>query len=282
MFLDKDVCTTIGWSGGNELYSCSDDSTILKWSMNGEPMGKVCEMENTYFTDIHWFPTRNKKMLSSSPVASSPSSAGSAASASSLPSPMVLSSQQSATEVFVISCADGTFKLVSKLGRVEYTVDAHKGAVVCMRWNYDGTSIASGGEDGVIKIWSRGCQLRSTLATTGRCVYSLAWGPSNNEILYTCGRDLVIKPLQPSSKAMVWKAHDGPVIKVDWNPLTKLIVSGGEDGLYKVWDSYGRLVFQSSAFDYSITSVSWSPDGELFAVGSFNMLKICDKTGVSC
>lgn len=28
-----------------------------------------------------------------------------------------------------------------------------------------------------------------------------------------------------------------------------------------------------------ITSISWSPSGEVFAVGSFNLLKLCDKAG---
>src|SRR6218665_557161 len=36
----------------------------------------------------------------------------------------------------------------------------------------------------------------------------------------------------------------------------------------------------SSAFDYPITSICWSPDGDLFAVGSFNTLRLCDKRGV--
>ena len=159
--------------------------------------------------------------------------------------------------------------------------DAHKGAVVCLRWNYEGTAIVTGGEDGCLKVWNKGGQLRSTLTSTGKCVHSLVWGPSNEQVLFTCGKDLIIKAIHASSKHTQWKAHDGCVLKVDWNPLTKLIVSGGEDGRYKVWDSYGRIMFVSSPYDFSITSVSWSPDGELFAAGSFNMLKICDKTGVS-
>ena len=31
-----------------------------------------------------------------------------------------------------------------------------------------------------------------------------------------------------------WKAHDGVVLKVDWNPINNLIISGGEDCKYKV------------------------------------------------
>uniref|UniRef100_W5M7E3 Intraflagellar transport 80 n=1 Tax=Lepisosteus oculatus TaxID=7918 RepID=W5M7E3_LEPOC len=112
-------------------------------------------------------------------------------------------------------------------------------------------------------------------------VYSVAWAPDSDKILYTLGKQLVIKPLQPSAKVLQWKAHDGVILKVDWNSVNDLILSGGEDCKYKVWDSYGHLLYCSASHDYPITSVAWAPDGELFAVGSFNTLRLCDKTGWS-
>lgn len=51
--------------------------------------------------------------------------------------------------------------------------------------------------------------------------------------------------------------------------------------LLQVWDSYGRLLYNSQPHEHPITSVAWAPDGELFAVGSFHTLRLCDKTGVS-
>nr|XP_019944246.1 PREDICTED: intraflagellar transport protein 80 homolog [Paralichthys olivaceus] len=67
---------------------------------------------------------------------------------------------------------------------------------------------------------------------------------------------------------------------VDWNSANDLILSSGEDSKYKVWDSFGRLLYSSSAHDYPITSLSWAPNGEVFAVGSFNSLWLCEKTGL--
>lgn len=49
----------------------------------------------------------------------------------------------------------------------------------------------------------------------------------------------------------------------------------------QVWDSYGRLLYQSSPLDYSVTSISWCPGGDLFAVGSYNSLQLCDRMGWS-
>ena len=39
-------------------------------------------------------------------------------------------------------------------------------------------------------------------------------------------------------------------------------------------------MYSSAAHDYPITSAAWTPDGEMFAVGSFNTLRLCDRSGV--
>ena len=111
--------------------------------------------------------------------------------------------------------------------------------------------------------------------------FLVTWSPESDQILFSTGKHLVIRPLQPSSKQTMWKAHDAPVLKADWNAVNNLIVSGGEDCKYRVWDAYGRQLYASSPAEYSISSVSWAPNGRYFAVGSFNMLRLCDKTGWS-
>lgn len=49
----------------------------------------------------------------------------------------------------------------------------------------------------------------------------------------------------------------------------------------QVWDSFGRTMYQSGRLSYAITSVKWCPNGQSFAVGAFNTLILCDKTGWS-
>ncbi|KAL7842751.1 hypothetical protein SRHO_G00244400 [Serrasalmus rhombeus] len=247
-----ELVSCVGWTTADELYSCSEDHQILKWNLlTNETIVVVKLQDDIYPIDLHWFPKT------------------------------VGGKKQAAAEIFALTSTDGKFHLVSKMGRIEKSVEAHRGAVLAGRWNYDGTALITAGEDGQIKIWSKSGMLRSTLAQQGSPVYSVAWGPDSDRILYTFGRQLIIKPLQPSSKVLQWKAHDGIILKVDWNSMNDLILSGGEDCKYKVWDSYGRLLYSSSSNDYPITSVAWAPDGEVFAMGSFNTLRLCDKTGWS-
>uniref|UniRef100_A0A3B4WUP8 Intraflagellar transport 80 homolog (Chlamydomonas) n=1 Tax=Seriola lalandi dorsalis TaxID=1841481 RepID=A0A3B4WUP8_SERLL len=248
----KELVSCVGWTTADELYSCSEDHQILKWNLLTNETSLIVKLpEDIFPIDLHWFPKT------------------------------LVGKKQTQAEIFVLTSTDGKFHLVSKIGRIEKSVEAHKGAVLAGRWNYDGTALITAGEDGQIKIWSKSGMLRSTLASQGSSVYSVAWGPDSDRILYTSGRQLVIKPLQPSAKVIQWKAHDGVVLKVDWNSVNDLILSGGEDCKYKVWDSFGRLLYSSSSHDYPVTSLSWAPDGEVFAVGSFNTLRLCDKTGWS-
>ena len=183
------------------------------------------------------------------------------------------------TEIFALACTDGSFKFVSKSGREEKNVKAHEGAVIFVKWSHDGGALVSGGEDGDVKIWSKSGNFRSNIASTGVAVYDACWGPDDDQVLYTNNNMLMIKTVQASRKNLQWKAHDGVVLKVDWNVANNLIVSGGEDCTYKVWDSFGRQLFTSRPMEHVVTAVAWCPSGECFAVGSFNMLRLCDKTG---
>ncbi|KAJ8256291.1 hypothetical protein COCON_G00184430 [Conger conger] len=245
----KELVSSVGWTTADELYSCSEDHQIFRWNLlTNETVLVVRLPEEMFPVDLHWFPKAAGR-------------------------------KQGQADVFVLTSTDGRFHLVSKTGRMEKSVEAHRGAVMAGRWNYDGTALITAGEDGQIKIWSKSGMLRSTLAQQGSPVYSVAWGPDSDRILYTSGKQLIIKPLQPSAKVLQWKAHDGVILKVDWSSVNDLILSGAEDCKYKVWDSYGRLLYSSSSQDYPVTCVAWAPDGELFAVGSFNTLRLCDKTG---
>lgn len=182
----------------------------------------------------------------------------------------------------VVTCLLGTFRLISKLGREEKRAQAcESGAIIALKWNYDGTALVTAGEDGTIKIWSRSGNLRSTLASTGRSVYAVCWGPDNDQLLFTNGSNLVIKTVQIGRKDIQWKGHEGSILCLDWNPINNRIISGGEDRIYRVWDAFGRQLYQSAACEHVITSISWCPNGGTFAVGSYNLLRLCDQTGWS-
>ncbi|XP_063236778.1 intraflagellar transport protein 80 homolog isoform X2 [Bacillus rossius redtenbacheri] len=245
------VCC-VGWCNAEEVYSCGDDHLLLRWNPATKETATVAELPPEVFpTDMDWFPR--------------PQAGG----------------KKQGLDLLLLTAADGKFHLIGKSGRVEKSVDAHKGAVLAGRWSHDGAGFLTVGEDGQAKVWSRSGMLRSTVVQGDSPVYSAAWSPDGTQLLHTQGKALVIKALAPNSKPHRWKAHDGLILKVAWNPSNNLIISGGEDCRYKVWDTYGRQLYASPAHDHPVTALSWAPDGDLFAVGSFNTLRLCDRAGWS-
>ena len=240
-----DVVASCCWSPDNKLYSMSDDKTILTWDYTGEFNSKFMDLDS-YFTASEW--------------GNSPKIGG---------------------ELLAIGSSEGALIIINKTGKIEKTVDnAHSTAIICIKWNSDGQALATSGEDGIVKIWSKQGVLRSKLEESNSPIYSIAWSPDENYMLYTCGKNLSIKPIfKGGNKTLTWKAHDELILCVDWNFSNKLIVSGSEDKTFKLWDQFGRNLFVSLPYNYVTTSVAWAPSGEYFAVGSFDMLRLCNKTG---
>nr|XP_032834382.1 intraflagellar transport protein 80 homolog isoform X1 [Petromyzon marinus]XP_032834383.1 intraflagellar transport protein 80 homolog isoform X1 [Petromyzon marinus] len=262
----------IAWlPSSDEAFSCGDDGAALRWhrgaraagapergGLGGDPEPLRWGLpEGSHPTDAHC----------------QPRAAGGGGGGG--------KKQQQQGEALVIASAEGRLHLVSRVGRVERSVEAHRGAVLAARWSGDGTALATAGEDGLVKIWSRSGMLRSTLVQQGSPVYSACWSPDSDRVLHTAGRHLVVKPLQPGARALQWKAHEGLVLKVDWNAVNGLVVSGGEDCRYKVWDSYGCPLYSSLSHEHPVTAVAWAPDGSLFLVGAFDTLRLCDRAGWS-
>jgi intraflagellar transport protein 80 len=124
--------------------------------------------------------------------------------------------------------------------------------------------------------------LRTELLKLEQGVYCIDWNSDDDHIVCGSGKMVYIKPLQPGQRELSWKAHDnGCVLKVDWNVQNDMILTSGEDCRYKIWNSDGILLYASQTHDSAITSVGWAPNGEYFCIGSFNMIKLCDKSGWS-
>lgn len=70
------------------------------------------------------------------------------------------------------------------------------------------------------------------------------------------------------------------VLCLSWSNDTQYIASGGEDCRYKIWDNQGSIIYAGFPEDFAVTSVDFSANGELLAVGGFNTLKLCNFTGV--
>jgi intraflagellar transport protein 80 len=97
----------------NELFSVGDDNQIMKWDINGDHESKVMDIDASVIT-MDWLPIA-----------------------------------KGSQEVLAVGCADGSFKLIAKAGRIEKNVaEAHASAIISIKWSYEGAALATAGEDG--------------------------------------------------------------------------------------------------------------------------------------
>ncbi|XP_015608210.1 intraflagellar transport protein 80 homolog [Cephus cinctus] len=253
------LVTCVAWNFTEELYSCGEDHLLICWHLEGGTAHSniISKFpEDFYPTDMQWHPR---------PV----QSAG------------VTSTKKQSFDVLLITTADGKFHLVNKTGRIEKAVEAHKGATLCGKWSHDGSALLTSGEDGLVKIWSRSGMLRSTVLRGNHPVLTSNWSPDCSSVLYSQGAHLTIQSLNTNSKPRKWLAHDGLILVSSWNHSNGLIITGAEDCRFKVWDQTGNQLYCSNTGDYPVTAISWCFSGNYFAVGSFNTIRLCDKTGWS-
>ncbi|XP_011140826.1 intraflagellar transport protein 80 homolog isoform X1 [Harpegnathos saltator] len=252
----KSLLTCVAWSSAEEIYSCGEDHLLISWHLEGgiAHASVVTQFPNDFYpTDMQCHPCLNHT---------------------------VFIAKKSSLDVLLITTADGKYHLVNKNGRIEKSVEAHKGATTVGKWSNDGSALLTAGEDGLIKIWSRSGMLRSTLVRTNFPILTSTWSPDCSTILYSQGSNLLLQPLNSNSKLRKWYAHDNLILVVCWSQTNGLIVSGGEDCKYKIWDANSNQLYSSSIGDHPVTAISWCySSGNYFAVGSFNTVKLCDKNG---
>ncbi len=94
------------------MISLSDDKTVYKWDLTCPTPHKLLELD-LYPTDIDF------------PIS------------------------KAINDCFAIGFGDGSFRLITKMGKTEKNVsEAHKGAVISIKWSGDGYSLVTAGEDG--------------------------------------------------------------------------------------------------------------------------------------
>lgn len=192
------------------------------------------------------------------------------------------------------ACSDGSivFFVQFRVGqtlklKVKKIVAGHEGSVTAVKWSHDGSNLVSAGEDGEVKVWSQSGHLKSVIATNESCVNCLGWNYGGTAVVTAHDEILTILPFQNRGQRDVveWKVSQNQddsavVLVVDWNNALDLILCGGEDCRYRVYDSTGTCLFLSSQLMHPITSAAWMLSGEAFVIGSYKSLHLCDREGL--
>jgi WD40 repeat protein/serine/threonine protein kinase len=160
-------------------------------------------------------------------------------------------------------------ELVGVFGNPEL---AHWRGVWSARMSPDGTTVASGGDDGIVCLWDvAGTKPVRTLRHHTRRIMDLAFHPQgrllvtagdDGAFVYDIGSDKVVRRLS---------GHTGGVRSAAFSPDGTLIATGSLDRTVKLWKTEdGALASTLEGFRDQVTAVDFSPDSKRLAAASYD------------
>jgi WD40 repeat protein len=200
--------------------------------------------------------------------------------------------------------SSGEHKKAIRLWRVsdgslvsEISLDSHAQG---LKFSPDGQTIAAGMADNTVRLWrvSDGSEL-SILKGHSNWVFSIAFSP-NGKLLASGSRDGTIRLWQVSdgTELKILEIHADKVTTVAFSPDGHILASGSTDGTVRLWqipdgklDTTIELVpvrddplNPEQKKNPSVSSVAFSPDGQILAVGSYDaavyLIQVSDSSQV--
>ena len=119
--------------------------------------------------------------------------------------PTSLKSQQQATTV--------TEHIVCKHQSAQRRCD-----ITCVAWNPSGSLLATGSEDGIVRIWTPSGDLHLVLSMHQRQVCSLKWNPMGTMLLTSSlDQTVCLWEVNSGKVRQQYATHSDTVLDVDWN-----------------------------------------------------------------
>ncbi len=154
---------------------------------------------------------------------------------------------------------------VDRLGEAPEVYQGHNATVTALAWQADGTWLATGSADNIVRIWGvpGGYRVANTPSQGGDGISHLAWNPDGLVLLHAAeGRDEVIKLDLGVSEEKQFARFDGPITALAWSADAHSVVVGNAEGRVVVrrtgLPSVSRIITDQSS---GLVSVHWSADG---------------------
>ncbi|CAK0780787.1 hypothetical protein CCP3SC15_70044 [Gammaproteobacteria bacterium] len=144
-----------------------------------------------------------------------------------------------------------------------------KGALNCVAWSPDRHSLALGGDDQIVYVFTPKGELRWRRKKHTAPIESLAWSP-DGRCLASGSDDCTVRLWSlDGTELHCINGHEGIVAGIAWSPDSRRLVSGSDDRTLRLWSADdGTELRRLEGHEGAIWSVAWSPDGLYLASGS--------------
>ncbi|WP_055536136.1 WD40 repeat domain-containing protein [Streptomyces alboniger] len=161
--------------------------------------------------------------------------------------------------------AEATTSLLAAASRpLQQRLTGHKGEVGSVAISTDGRTVASGGQDGTVRLWNTATSsARITLEGHEGAVHSVALSPDGRTVV-SGGRDGTVRlwDTRTGQQRALLAEHQGMVRSVAFSPDGRTVASGGRNGTVRLWNTVtGELRKPLTGHQGAVLSVAFSPDG---------------------
>lgn len=141
-------------------------------------------------------------------------------------------------------------------------------SVNCLDISYDGRYLATGGQDGNVKVWDLQTQeISATLNHSPAWIDHLAWSPTENLLAFGANRQVIIWDFTTETPL---NFTDSSVFGLTWHPTGNHLAGAGNGGV-KVWE---RQNWQKEPYFLEVPGASvataWSTAGKYLAAGNLD------------